>query len=109
MLTLENISGEDIQITYRPYPDFDFKSFRDSSVVVLPPDSSIQLLSVFGGMTFNVKIRERDLPMDYLRIEAPQTTIVAKSRKEIIQLIYGANSEQLKVNGQNLVRMKVGS
>ena len=79
----------------------------DSSVFVLPPDSSIQILSVFGGMIFNVKIREQDMPIDYLRLETPQTTIVAKTKKEIIELIYKACNYQLKVHGQNLVTVKI--
>ena len=47
--------------------------------MVVSPDSSIQLLSVFGGMMFNIKIKERDLPMDYLRFETQGEKVIANS------------------------------
>jgi hypothetical protein len=36
---------------------------------------------------FNAKIREQDLPIDFLKIETPTDTIIADNRHEIIKLI----------------------
>ena len=95
ILTLHNKTGKEISIETRPeIPRFKHTSLTDTTqklssnkIYRLLPDSSISLLTSFGGLLFNAKIREQDLPIDYLRIESSSDTIVANSRSEIIKLI----------------------
>ncbi|MCH7397739.1 hypothetical protein MM236_07060 [Belliella sp. DSM 107340] len=96
VLTIHNTSANEAKVTVRPGLDYSDKKqihnypnnqTSDSTTVVLKPDSSMTILSIFTGMMFNVKIKESDLRTDYLRIETKTDTIVAKSRNEILQLL----------------------
>lgn len=96
VLTIHNTSEKEAKVTVRPglyYSDkkqihnYPNNQTLDSTTVVLKPDSSMTILSIFTGMMFNVKIKESDLRTDYLRIETKTDTIVAKSRNEILQLL----------------------
>lgn len=96
VLTIHNTSENEAKVTVRPGFDYSDKKqihnypnnqTSDSTTVVLKPDSSMTILSIFTGMMFNVKIKESDLRTDYLRIETKTDTIVAKSRNEILQLL----------------------
>ena len=96
VLALHNVSDASINITVKPsignfdardisnYPNY---QYLDSTTVILKPDSSMILLSIFTGLMFNVNISEDDLRTDYLRIETKTDTIVADSKKEIIKLM----------------------
>lgn len=95
ILTLYNKTGKEITIETKPeIPEFIHTSVVDTVQILSPsktyhllPDSSLSLLMSFTGLLFNVKIKERDLPIAYLRIETPTDTIIANSRSEIIKLI----------------------
>lgn len=96
VLTIHNSSENEAKVTVRTdLDDSDKKQIQnypnsqtlDSITVVLKPDSSMTILSIFTGMMFNVKIKESELQTDYLRIEAKKDTIIADSRKEILQLL----------------------
>ena len=96
VLTIHNASENEAKVTVRPGLDYSDKKqihnypnnqTSDSTTVVLKPDSSMTILSIFTGMMFNVKIQESDLRTDYLRIETKTDTIIADSRKEILQLL----------------------
>ncbi len=116
VLTIQNKSGQETKLTLRPGIDYfdkmkinDFPSNQmpDSSVIVLQPDSSVTILSVFTGIMFNVKIQERDLRTDYLKIETPSDTIIAASREEIIDLIYKRRKGKIKGEGRNFATIKI--
>lgn len=96
VLTIHNTSANEAKVTVRPGLDYSDKKqihnypnnqTQDSTTIVLKPDSSMTILSIFTGMMFNVKIKESELRTDYLRIETKTDTIIADSRKEILQLL----------------------
>ncbi len=89
MPAIHNASGQEAKVTVRP--GFKFSDSRqlqhypngrvsDSTTVILQPDSSMTILSIFTGLLFNTKIRERELQTNYLRIETQTETIVADSK-----------------------------
>lgn len=53
----------------------------------IPADSSFNILRGFGGVLPFGRLREDDLPIDYLKITTPKDTILAQDRSEIIRLI----------------------
>ena len=79
----------------------------DSSLVLLKPDSSITIMSGFTVLLFNKKIKEHELRIDYLQIESKNDTITAKSRQEIIDLIYSRRKGTIKSKGTNLVNILI--
>jgi hypothetical protein len=96
VLTIHNSSENQAKVTVRPGLDYSDKKqihnypnyqTSDSTTVLLEPDSSMTILSIFTGMMFNVKIKESELRTDYLRIETKTDTLIADSRSEILQLI----------------------
>jgi hypothetical protein len=95
ILTLHNKTGKEITVETRPeIPRFKHTSLVDTVQTLfeaktyrLLPDSSLSLLTTFTGLLFNAKIREQDLPIDFLKIETPTDTIIANNRHEIIKLI----------------------
>ena len=98
VLTIYNVSDNEVKVTIKPKLDYSANNnnnnnnnqnipLSDSSTVVLRQDSSLTILSIFTGMMFNVKIKENDLQTDYLKIETKTDTIIADSRKEILQLL----------------------
>ena len=118
VLTIHNTSVYEAKVTVRPGLDYSDKrqmhnypnnQASDSSIVVLKPDSSMTILSIFTGMMFNAKIKERELRTDYLKIETENDTIIAESRSEILVLLkdkktkYRRESDKDKViaNGKN--------
>lgn len=116
VLTIHNTSGYDATVTVRPgikYSDenqinnYPNNLTSDSSVVVLQPDSSMIVLSIFTGMMFNVKIKERALRTDYLKIETPTDTVIADSREKIIKLIYAKSKGKIKGEGRNFAIIKI--
>jgi hypothetical protein len=116
VLTIQNTSDREAKVTIRPginYSDenqihnYPNNLTSDSSVVLLQPDSSITVLSIFTGMMFNVKIKERELRTDYLKIEAHSDTIIANSREEIIDLIYKKRKGSIKGKGRNLATIEI--
>ena len=89
VLTIDNTSDHAARVTVRPGLNYSDKSqihnfpnnpSSDSSVVILQPDSSMTVLSIFTGTMFNVKIKDRELRTDYLKIETPIDTVLADSR-----------------------------
>ncbi len=113
VLTIHNTSNTEAKITVRP--GLEYSNNRqinnnqklDSTVVVLQPGSSIKVLSTFTGLLFNVKIKERELRTDYLKIETPTDTTVAHSRKEIIDLIYSNRKGTIKGEGRNFAKINI--
>ena len=96
VLTIHNSSEYEAKVTVRPGLDFsnnkpihNYPNIQtsDSTIVVLQPDSSITILSVFKGMMFNVKIKENELRTNFLKIETSNDTIIANSRSEILGLL----------------------
>jgi|TARA_R110002096_G_scaffold2530_2_gene13268 hypothetical protein len=65
------------------------------------------VLSIFTGTMFNVKIKDRELRTDYLKIETPNEIVVADSRAEIIKLIYAKRKGRIKGEGRNLATIKI--
>jgi hypothetical protein len=116
VLTIQNTSDREAKVTVRPgikYSDenqihnYPNNLTSDSSVIVLQPDSSITVLSIFTGMMFNVKIKERELRTDYLKIETKSDTIIADSREEIIDLIYKRRQGNVIGKGRNLATIEI--
>jgi hypothetical protein len=66
------------------YPNY---QIPDSTIVVLKPDSSMTIFSIFTRMMFSKKITESELQTDYLKIETKTDTIIAKSKNEILLLV----------------------
>lgn len=116
VLTIHNTSQYDAKVTVRPGLEYSDRTqilnsqnyqISDSSVVLLQPDSSMLLLRTFTGLMFNVKIKERDLWTDYLKIETPIDTVIAHSKDEIIELIYAKRKGRIKGEGRNLATIKI--
>ena len=95
ILTLHNKTRNEIIVETKPeIPRFKLTSLADTVQVLsagkiyrLLPDSSLSLLTTFTGLLFNTRIKEQDLPIDYLRIETTNDTFIATNRSEIIRLI----------------------
>ena len=116
VLTIHNTSDREAKVTVRPgikYSDenqihnYPNNLTSDSSVIVLQPDSSITVLSIFTGIMFNLKIKERELRTDYLKIETLSDTVIANSREEIVDLIYKRRKENIQGKGKNLATIKI--
>lgn len=118
VLSVHNSSKSDIRIKIKPgLGDFNapkvnqirnyLASYSDSSFVVLKPDSSLTILSIFTGMMFNVKIKERELRTDFLQIETSSGTTIADSREKIIDLIYGKLKANIKGEGRNIATISI--
>lgn len=97
VLTIHNTSDHEVRVTLRPgidssdqgqINDYPNRQTSNSSMVILRPDSSITVLSIFTGVMFNVKIKESELRTDYIKIETRTDTVTAASKEEIIDLIY---------------------
>lgn len=98
VLTLHNFSTNRVSVTVKPgistikryevsnYPN-NASIIADSVIVELPKDSSLVLTSIFTSFMGGVKLKEEDIQIDYLRINTPDTVIVAKSKHEIIKLL----------------------
>ncbi|MEM6345913.1 MAG: hypothetical protein AAF927_18615 [Bacteroidota bacterium] len=116
VLTVQNKSDSAVKLIVKPslgefnkanitsYPTY---QTGDSSIVLLAPDSSVVLLSTFTSMLFSVKIKARDLRSDYLRIEMTDDTLLADSKAEIINLIYGKSEKAIESKGRNLVSLRL--
>jgi hypothetical protein len=116
VLTIQNTSDREAKVTVRPGIKYSDKNeihnypnnlTSDSSIIVLQPDSSITVLSIFTGMMLNVKINERELRTDYLKIETQSDTLIADSREEIIDLIYKRRQGNIKGKGRNLATIEI--
>jgi hypothetical protein len=116
VLTILNTSDHEVRVTVRPgidssdHPqinDYPNRQTSNSSMVILRPDSSMTVLSVFTGMMFNVKIKERELRTDYIKIETPTNTVIAASKEEIIDLIYAKRKGAIKGEGRNFATIKI--
>ena len=116
VLTIYNSSISDARVTVRPgiasfdrsqIHNFPNNHLADSSVFILRPDSSMTILSIFTSMLFNVKIKEDELRIDFLKIESPSGTTIAHSREEIIDLIYSKRKGQIKGEGRNFALIKI--
>lgn len=112
VLTIYNTSENEAKVTIRPGLDYSDKKqihgypnnqTLDSTSVILKPDSSMTILSIFTGMMFNVKIKESELRTDYLRIETKTDTIIADSRKEILQLLKDKRTKYRRKSGKDKV------
>ena len=119
ILTLHNSSKSDARVivksgitNFRTNNIYDYREQvnGDSTIVIIQPDSSMVLLSIFTGLMFKVKISERDLRINYLRIETKKDTIIADSKQNIIALLknnktkYRRKTDKDKVmaNGRNI-------
>lgn len=107
ILTIKNESKSDIRITVKPclnkieiqsVSNYQYNQNIDSTVIIIMPDSSMILLSKFGPLLFNKKISERDLITEYVKIESDNETIVADSKKKIIELIKENTSKNQNLN-----------
>jgi hypothetical protein len=116
VLTIHNTSDHDVRVTVHPgidssdhrkINDYPNNQTSDSSMVILQPDSSMTVLSIFTGVMFNVKIKERELRTDYIKIETPTDTVTAASKKEIIDLIYTKRKGEIKGEGRNFATIKI--
>ncbi|MBI4947262.1 MAG: hypothetical protein HY840_12785 [Bacteroidetes bacterium] len=96
VLKLYNASDKDIIITTQPglttfikdtIANYPYNSSLQNSTIILKPDSSAILTSIFTSKMFNVKIHEWELRIDYLKIQTPTDTIEAKNKIEIIKLL----------------------
>jgi len=116
-LTLHNVSDTDARIIVKPGIDehelkntTNYQKTPDKEMFILKPDSSVNLLTTFTILLFNSKIKERDLHLNYLKIETKTDTITANSKKEIISLIRNGNTKYkrkldkgyIDSNGRNL-------
>ena len=118
-LTLHNVSKYESRVTLKPRLEnfeseiltADYNIERaDSTTIILKPDSSITLLTTFTVLLFNRGIKERDLYMNYLKIENDNDTIVANSKREIISLlkdpktrfIRRLDKDKVDYNGKNV-------
>ncbi len=97
VLTLHNFSNGSVDLTIKPgkytvereianYP-IDLSRTDDSLIFELPKDSSIVLSSIFTSFLGGVKIKERDIRINYLQIRTNDTTITADSKLEILNLL----------------------
>ena len=98
VLTLHNFSHSQVRLTVKPgindmekyqisnYPSSANK-IGDSMSLTLPRDSSIVLTSTFTSFMAGPKLKEQDIKIDYLKIETDDSTFVADSKKEILNLI----------------------
>ena len=113
ILTIHNSSDSDAKITVKPsleefevykISNYPSQQFYDSSSVILEPDSSLTILSKFTSLMFNIRIKEHELRSDYLRIETINDTIVANSKEEILDLMYGKKPKNSPISskGRNL-------
>lgn len=116
VLTIHNTSDREAKVIMRPgmkYSDenqihnYPNNLTSDSSVILLQPDSSITVLSIFTGMMLTVKIKERELRTDYLKIETQSDTVIANSREEIIDLIYKRRKGSIKGKGRNMATIEI--
>jgi len=96
VLVLYNDSDNDIIITTKPaltkFQYGNITNHLDSSIysistTILKPDSEIVLTAIFTGMIFNSKIKEKDIKIEYLKIQTMSDTIEAKSKSDIIKLL----------------------
>lgn len=98
VLTLHNFSNANVDVTVKPgistmekneisnYPN-DLSKNGDSLTIELPKDSSIILTSIFTSFLGGAKLKEHDIRINYLKIRTPDTTIIADSKLEIIDLL----------------------
>lgn len=116
VLVIHNSSPNEAKVTIRPGQDYSDRKYiydypnkltSDSSQVFLQPDSFLTILSIFTALGFNAKIKEEELRTDYLKIETKTDTVVAESRKEIIDLIYANRKSRIKGDGKNLVTLTI--
>jgi len=116
VLTIHNTSENEAKVTVRPglnYYDkkqshnYQNNQTSDSTTVILKPDSSMTILSIFTSLMFNVKMKERELRIDYMKIETPTDTVIAASREEIINLLYTNRKGQIKGEGRNIATIKI--
>lgn len=54
---------------------------------LLPPDSSLQIITYFGPCNIGCKIKEEDLKYNYLKIVSGKDSIVANNRSELYKLL----------------------
>ena len=113
ILTIQNSSNSNAKVTVKPsleefevnkLSNYPSRQFYDSSYVILEPDSSLLILSVFTTLMFGTKIKEHDLRTNYLRIETLNDTIVANSKQEILDLMYNRKQKDLPISskGRNI-------
>lgn len=110
-LEIQNVSNSDAKITVKPKSIIEYSNQpSDSAIFILQPQSSKVLFKTFvGGITiFNEKIRKSELTVDYLKIETENETVIAKSKKEILKLMYSNNQQgNIKSEGTNIVKIKI--
>jgi len=98
ILKLHNFSNTNVEVTIKPgtntmkryelsnYPNT--TSINANSVILeLPKDSSLVLTSIFTSFLRGAKIKEQDIRINYLKIKTIDTTIIADSKREIINLL----------------------
>jgi len=104
-LTLHNKTGHEVTVTTKPQllsfgpvnQTQEFPLYRaDSMTYKISSESSLQLMGLFTGLLFNMKIKEQELPINYLRIETATDTIIASNKTEIINLIKNSNTRYKK-------------
>ncbi len=98
VLTLHNFSNTSVDLTVKPgietmkrhevsnFPNTTSLN-ADSVFLELPKDSSIVLTSIFTSFLGGAKIKEQDIRITYLKIKTEDTTIIANSKGEIIDLL----------------------
>ncbi|MFC0878837.1 hypothetical protein ACE01N_19735 [Saccharicrinis sp. FJH2] len=115
-LAIYNTSINKVMLTIKPgieefnkmkITDYPTLNNIDSVTKIIEPDSAFILLSKFTNLTFNTKIKESDLKINYIRIVTKNDTIIANSKKEIVNLIYKNRERNIKTNGRNWVIMKI--
>jgi len=105
-LSVKNDSTEDMYIeTSPPIPDYSDPfypvEFADTGApkrYVVKPGSFINLYQQFTTMVINHRIHQSQLHINYLRIITANDTIVARSKQEIIDLLYD-RSKRLYADG----------
>jgi len=116
VLTLTNVSGGNATVTIKPkIESFDKRNIHnhprellgDSLVMTFPTDSSFVLLSIFTTMMGGPKIKSHDLRIDYLKIQTAETTILADTKEEILDLLndprtkYRPRTDKPMTDGKN--------
>lgn len=105
VLTLYNSSDKDVIVTTNPgLPKYDktkITSYPDSSTlststVILKPDSSLILSEIFTGLVGRkINITDKDIRIDYLKIQTGTKTIEAKNKTEIIKLLTDSGTKYI--------------
>ena len=111
-LEIQNVSNSDAKITVKPKSIIEYSNQpSDSAIFILQPQSSKVLFNTFGGITiFNKKIKKSELTVDYLKIETKNETVIAKSKKEILKLMYSNNQQgNIKSEGTNTVKITINN